>query len=227
MTTKPSIFFNVLKQVDGLRYFFPEIHRLIGVPQRKEYHPEGDCFIHTMLVLDKSAELSADLVVRYSALVHDLGKGVTPKSILPRHVGHENAGVPLVRQMGERLKIPSYWTETAMVVTKHHLKVHRIKEMRPNSIVRLFYEMDSFRKPKLVSILAQVCEADELGKMKGEPKEGKFLEACFSIVKEVSAQTVKNEVQGKKLGEAIRAERVRRLKGFIFGNDFATPSFMK
>lgn len=84
-TSKPSIFFNVLKDANILDVHFKEIYNLIGSLQPIEHHPEGDSYNHTMLALDNSAKYTNDLQIRYSVLVHDLGKGLTPKSMYPHH----------------------------------------------------------------------------------------------------------------------------------------------
>ncbi len=90
---KPSIFFNVLKEAGVLDVHFEEIYKLIGAEQPVKYHPEGDAYNHTMLALDMSAKLTNDEKIRFSVLVHDLGKGLTKKEEYPHHIGHEEKGV--------------------------------------------------------------------------------------------------------------------------------------
>jgi len=208
----PSIFFEGLKDIGGLFHFLQELEALIGVTQSPQYHPEGDAWTHTMLVLDKAALLTEDVLVRYAALVHDLGKGITPKEMLPRHIGHEDSGVKLVQKLSSRILAPNEWTEAAVVVTRFHLRVHRILEMKASSIIRMFYEMDAFRKPNLVKILSLATEADEMGKLKSAAPVSKYLEFCFDSVKEVSFKDIRPGLEGKAIGEAIQAERVRVLK---------------
>jgi tRNA nucleotidyltransferase (CCA-adding enzyme) len=212
---KPSIFFEGLKSIGALSVFFPELEALIDVPQSEKYHPEGDAWIHTMMVLDCASDLSSDLLVRYAALVHDLGKGITPKEILPRHLGHETSGMELVEEMGERISAPNDWTEAALVVTRFHLRVHRLEEMKASSIVRMFYEMDAFRKPHLVEILSLACKADEMGKLKDQGAAADLLSLYFGSIKNISFKDLKPGLEGKAIGEEIRAERVRVLKTFI------------
>ena len=84
-TNKPSTFFNVLRKAEILDIHFKEIYDLIGAIQPEKYHPEGDSYNHTLLALDNSAKLTNSLMIRYSALVHDLGKGLTPKEMYPHH----------------------------------------------------------------------------------------------------------------------------------------------
>ena len=208
---RPSVFFEVLKEARGLEPYFSELKALVGVAQVPKHHPEGDCWVHTMLVLDQAAKISTNLIVRYSALVHDLGKGVTAPDLLPRHIGHEETGLPLVLKMSQRLLIPADWLEAALIVTRFHLKVHRLQEMKASTIVRMFYEMDAFRKPWLVEVLALACEADEGGKLRPDRDEARWLMSYFNVVREIGAAEVSGELKGKALGDEIRAERVRRL----------------
>ncbi len=107
-TSKPSIFFDVLRKANVLRVHFKEIYDLIGSLQPEEYHPEGDSYNHTMIVVDKSVELTNDVAIRFACLVHDLGKGVTPKEMYPHHYGHDEKGVELVGNLGNRIRSSKY-----------------------------------------------------------------------------------------------------------------------
>lgn len=131
-TPKPSIFFEILKKANLLDIYFKEINDLIGVEQPIQYHPEGDAYNHTMLVLDKSAELTEEyqinkkLEIRFSALVHDLGKGTTPKEEYPHHYGHEERGVKLVEQLGHRVKVPNNWIKCGKTACREHMRGRNI-----------------------------------------------------------------------------------------------------
>jgi tRNA nucleotidyltransferase (CCA-adding enzyme) len=217
-TPKPSNFFEVLKEVGGLEYYFPELHALIDVPQNPIYHPEGDCWVHTMLVLDKSSQFKSD-IISYACLTHDLGKGITPREMWPRHIGHEESGIPLVSQFSDRLGVPSSYKQASLMVTKNHLRVHRIEQGNPSSIVRMFYEIDAFRKPELIEILARCCEADDLGKNRENINQGKILEEYFKQVKDVGFKDIRQDLKGEAIAHEIRALRVKRLKSYIRGKN--------
>lgn len=214
-TEKPSIFFEVLKSVGGLDHYFPELVNLFDVPQKVEYHPEGDVWVHTMLVLDQAANLSPDIRIRFAALVHDLGKGITPQDKLPAHPGHESSGIPLVEQFCDRLHIPNSWREAAIVVTRNHLRVHQIDQAKASSIVRMFYEFNAFKKPELVAILARACEADDLGKNRVAVTQGHTLEEYFQVANSIGFKDIKSGLQGQAISNEIRAERVRHLKTYM------------
>ncbi len=130
-TAKPSIFFKTLKRAGVLDVHFKEINNLVGKTQPQEYHPEGDAFEHSMIVLDRVSKKSKDVTVRFAALVHDLGKGLTDESMLPHHFGHEEKGIYLVRKMAKRLKLPNSWRKKGIEACNYHMKASIIKSMRP------------------------------------------------------------------------------------------------
>lgn len=216
---QPSRFFEVLREAGGLGFWFPEIAALEGVPQTPQYHPEGDAYVHTMLVLDSAYKISENHTYReeimYSALVHDLGKGVTSLDLLPKHPGHEEAGLPLVEALSKRLGVPLSWSDAALCVTRNHLRVHRIEQATANSIVRMFYEMDAFRRSWLVPVLARTCEADEHGKNRVDVPQGEILEKCFEVVKDFGFSDIRKDLKGQAIYNEIRAGRVLKLKRFI------------
>lgn len=121
-TSKPSIFFEVLKKADVLDVHFREIEKLIGAEQPIKYHPEGDSYNHTMLALDMSAKLTEDEKIRFSVLVHDLGKGLTKKEEYPHHIGHEEKGITQVENLCKRLKMPNSWMKCGKTSCKEHMR---------------------------------------------------------------------------------------------------------
>ena len=125
-TNKPSIFFEVLKKANVLDIHFKEIYDLIGAVQPEQYHPEGDSYNHTMIALDNSAKITKDEKIRFSCLVHDLGKGRTPKEMYPHHYGHEERGIEPLRELSRRVGIPKEWKEYGMTAIKEHMKGRNI-----------------------------------------------------------------------------------------------------
>lgn len=121
-TNKPSKFFNVLREANVLDIHFKEIYDLIGSLQPLEYHPEGDSYNHTMITVDNSVELTNDLLIRYATLVHDLGKGLTPKEMYPHHHGHAEKGVVPIRNLSNRIGVPTSWKKAGITSTKEHMK---------------------------------------------------------------------------------------------------------
>lgn len=163
-TRTPSIFFTTLRECGALKRIFPELDALFGVPQAPQFHPEIDTGIHVMMVIDRARELSDDIDVQYAALTHDLGKALTPKFRLPSHPGHEAAGVPLVKAMSQRMRVPTETTRLAEIMSDQHLNMHRLDELRPQTILKMLKKLDAFRKPHRVAKFALACQADSQGR---------------------------------------------------------------
>lgn len=133
-TKKPSTFFRILKEVGALKFAFPWLNKLIGQTQSKQWHPEGDAFEHSMLVLDKVSMQTKDVKLRFCALYHDIGKAVTPKEKLPKHLGHDFEGLKIIDSLP--FVIPKDWRNRARAVAELHMKVRTIK--KPVKKVQLF-----------------------------------------------------------------------------------------
>jgi len=160
----PRAYVEVLRDCGALRVLLPEVDILFGIPQRADFHPEIDTGVHVLMALDRAAELTADPGVRFAVLVHDLGKGVTPAEVLPRHIGHEQAGVPLVEALCDRLRVPTAHRRLARLVTRWHLLSHKLRELRPETLLRLFRDLDIYRRPELLAPFLLACEADARGR---------------------------------------------------------------
>ena len=145
-STTPSAFLRTLRDADALRVVLPEVDALYGVPQRPEFHPEVDSGIHTELVCDMAARLApGDDLIGYAALVHDLGKALTPADVLPRHLMHEQRGIAPIIALSERLKVPSEHRDVAVLCCREHLNVHRLAELKPSTVHELITRCDGFR----------------------------------------------------------------------------------
>ncbi len=214
---KPSPFFEVLRRCGALQVIFPEIDRLFGVPQPEKHHPEVDVGIHTLLVVDQAARLTPDLEVRFAALVHDLGKGTTPREEWPRHVGHEERGVPLVDALCRRLRVPARYRELAILVTRYHLYFHRAGELRCTTMLELFHKLDAFRRPGRFEQFLLACEADSRGRYGYEerkPPQLGILRSAFEAAAAVKPSALVEEgLRGAAIGEALRRRRLAAMKG--------------
>ena len=211
----PEAYFSILKETDALKIIFPEIACLFGIPQPEKYHPEIDTGVHTLMVLQRATELSKSTVIRFSALVHDLGKGKTPKRILPSHKGHEKAGVSIIQNLGERLKIPKQYLELAKKVSEYHLHCHKVFELKPTTILNVIHKIDGFRKPELFKQFLMVCKADAQGRKGLEqqpyPQADYFLE-CLITCQHINIKAlIANGLNGKALGKAIQQKRIEKI----------------
>ena len=165
----PEIYFETLRQVSALALLFPELDALYGVPNPAKYHPEIDSFVHTMMVLQQATLLSEQVdchksAVRFAAICHDLGKAKTPKSNWPHHHGHEKLGITPTRNLCKRLKVPSYYQQLAELTCEYHTHIHKIVELRPETVVKLFNTFDVWRKPLRFMEFLLVCFADTRGR---------------------------------------------------------------
>ena len=211
----PVRFFGVLRECDALARLFPEIEQLFGVPQPEEHHPEVDAGLHTMMVLTQAARLSDDPIVRFAALVHDLGKGITPKAEWPHHPEHEARGVPLVEDLCRRLKTPNEFRDLAVLVTKYHLHYHRAAELRDATLLDTLQALDAFRRPERFEQFLLACEADSRGRPGYEDQEfiqPKIFRAAFQAAAAIDAGELAR--QGLQ-GEAIAAELARLRRAAI------------
>jgi tRNA nucleotidyltransferase (CCA-adding enzyme) len=212
----PWIFFQTLRQCGALARLFPELEQLFGVPQSKQWHPEVDTGIHTMMVLEQAARLSPEPVVRFAALVHDLGKGITPEEQWPRHIEHEVRGVPLVEAVCQRLKVPRQFSALAVLVTEFHLNYHRIEELRASTVVDLLSRLDAFRRPERFEQFLLACEADSRGRPGYEDlpdDKTRLFRRFFCAANEVSSRDiVAKGYQGTEIAEQLRAGRIKAVK---------------
>lgn len=164
MEARPSRMFEILRRCGALARLLPELDRLWGVPQPPEHHPEVDCGVHTMLVLDMAARLQAPLTVRWACLMHDLGKGTTPADVLPRHLGHEGRSATLARAVADRWRVPNPCRELADLVAREHGNLHRSNEFGAAAVVRLLERCDAFRRPERFAEALWACECDARGR---------------------------------------------------------------
>ena len=171
MEARPARMFEVLRECGALVRLLPELDALWGVPQRADYHPEIDTGVHVMLVIDMSARLAASLPARFAALMHDLGKGLTPADILPRHYGHEARSVALLESICERLRVPADCRDVARLVARFHGDMHRVAELRPETRLTVLERCDALRRPDRFELILLACEADYRGRLGWEERD--------------------------------------------------------
>ncbi len=215
---RPGAFLRVLRDCGALAVILPELDRLYGVPQRIEFHPEYDTGVHQELALDAAARLApGDDLIGWCVMMHDLGKGLTPREEWPRHLHHESSGVPLVQALCERLRVPSEYAQMAAHVCSEHLNVHRVSEMRPGSLLELLERLDAFRKPGRITQLLRACEADKRGRAVAilphdDYPAARLLPALHAAAMAVTAKTfVVQGLVGEAIGAAMRHARLQAL----------------
>ena len=216
LTSRPRRYFETLQEVGALAVLFPEISRLFGVPQTPKYHPEIDTGIHTLMSLDQACILSSDLSVRFAALVHDLGKGTTPKSQWPSHRAHEERGVKIIESLCARLRIPNECRDLAVKVSRWHLHCHRAFELKASTIEKFFSGLGLWRNPNSLEAFLICCTADTRGRTGRENIEYpqvEFLRSCFDAAKAVTSKSiVEKGFTGAEVGEQMQIARVQAIQ---------------
>ncbi len=209
----PSRMFEVLRACGALARILPELDALWGVPQPPKYHPEIDTGAHVMMVVDTAALENYALPVRFAALLHDLGKGVTLPHARPSHHGHERLGGELVERICQRLKVPGEVRDLALMTAREHGSIGRAFELRANAIVNLLGRCDAFRKPQRFIDMLRATECDYRGRTGyGARQFAQFayLEKALWAAQSVNAGVIARmfQQQPQRISEAIYATRV-------------------
>jgi tRNA nucleotidyltransferase (CCA-adding enzyme) len=212
-----SVFFQVLRECAALQAIYPEIDALFGVPQPAQWHPEIDTGIHTLMVLDQAAALSSDTTVRFAALVHDLGKGTTPKEQWPKHAGHEERSVALIEALCARLRSPSEYRELSVIVARYHGNAHRAFELRPKTILEILEKSDAFRRPQRFAQALLAFEADSRGRLGLETApypQREFLQAARDAAAAIKPTPEEiAQYSGVQIAERLHERRLLAIAG--------------
>ncbi|MBR0426776.1 MAG: HD domain-containing protein [Clostridia bacterium] len=235
LTDKPSIFFDVLKEANVLDVHFKEIYDLIGAEQPPKYHPEGDSYNHTMIVLDKVAEKtneldslkeientekievsreldnSRKLEIRFSALVHDLGKGTTTKEEYPHHFNHEKRGAKLVKNMGKRLKLPTRLIKCGVTSCLEHMRGGIFDKMTASKKVKFIERVNS----TILGLdgLQIIVDADDMTSEKNNSNQ--FAKLGYEVINCTNGNEIMKKfgiTEGKEVANKMHEVRVEYLK---------------
>ena len=211
----PQIYFEVLRAAGALAIVFPELERLYGVPQPPRWHPEIDTGVHVMLAVEAAARLSPLPRVRFAALVHDLGKGETPRAEWPKHIGHEERGVRLIHALAERLRVPNDCRELAVLVAREHGLFHRALELKATTLLELLERCDAFRRPERFDDAVLACEADARGRTgfgARDYPQGALLRSALAATRAVTlAESERAGLSGTAVGARLRTARLAAL----------------
>ena len=211
----PSAFLQTLRACGALAVLLPEVDALYGIPQRVEFHPEVDTGRHIEMVCDMAARLApGDALIGFAALLHDLGKGLTPPEQWPKHIAHEHHGLAPVQAVCARWKVPSEYAAMAAHACREHLNVHRLQELRPETLHDLLARIDAFRRPERVAQLALICESDKRGRLgmtEDSYTNGNLLQRCFLAAAAVRAAQLPGNPAGPAIGEALRKARIEAI----------------
>ncbi|WP_123712876.1 multifunctional CCA addition/repair protein [Sinobacterium caligoides] len=212
----PSIYFETLRECGALAVIMPELDALFGIPQPPQHHPEIDCGIHSLMVLQQAAKMSEELSVRFAALCHDLGKALTPEQKWPQHIQHETLAKAPIQALCQRLGAPNECRELALIAAEQHTNIHRTHELRANTVVKILEKTDAFRRRERFHQLLVVCEADARGRLGFEDKNYPQRQ-LFSTLLTACAQVnprpfVEAGLKGQEIAVAVRKARVEAVK---------------
>jgi len=217
----PQVFFQVLRDCGALAHVLPEIDNLFGIPQTAKYHPEIDSGVHTLMVVEQAAGLSADRLVRFAALVHDLGKAKTPENILPSHRGHEKSGLPLIKKFCKRLRVPKRYQSLALAVAEYHLHMHKMFELRPETVRKMLENTRSLNDDERAQQIALCCIADARGRTGLEDREYPQAQLFLDyqqVAKSVDSKSIAASLDdGSEIQRAISRARTLAIKGHKAG----------
>ncbi|QJC37543.1 multifunctional CCA addition/repair protein [Enterobacteriaceae endosymbiont of Donacia thalassina] len=219
-STNPQVFFQVLKKCNALSIIFPEINKLYGIPAPSKWHPEIDTGIHTMLTLKIISKLTKNVPTRFAALCHDIGKGLTPQKLWPRHPGHGNAGIPLIKGLCNKLKIPNNIKHLSIIAASIHDIIHDIYNQKPKDILNIYNIIDAWRKPERVKQIALISEADARGRLTLEYikyKQGKYFINMYKYISKLNIKSIINNsnLKGDFISKKIQDERLKLIKYFL------------
>ena len=216
----PEVFFKVLRESNALSELWPDLDNLWGIPNPVKWHPEICSGVHTMMVLEQAVLLTKDhknkTAIRFAALCHDLGKGLTENSLWPSHRGHEKAGLPLVEKIAKQLRVPVYYKQLALKVCEHHLHCHKAFQLKESTLLRIFDQLDVWRKPDEFDDFLIACKSDFLGRLNFEdrpyPQEQYLKEAMLAALSVTAKSFVALGLQGIAIKEAMANERITVIK---------------
>ena len=218
MEPHPRKMIDILRQSGALKVLLPEVDALFGVPQRADFHPEIDSGEHTLLVLERAAAMNLDLPERYAALLHDLGKALTPADMLPRHIGHDSAGIEPVRAVSRRWRVPKACAELAELVCRLHIRLHRASDIRrPRAVLDVLNAADALRRPERFAAALAVCQADQQGRLGREhtpyPQRAFWL-AMLAAARDIDTAAIAAAHTGRPQGiqNAITQARLAQIR---------------
>ena len=200
-TSRPSVFFRALKEANVLSVCFPEIFALIGQTQPEKWHPEGDAFEHSMIVLDMVAERTMSLEARFAALFHDIGKGLTPAELLPKHYGHDSAGAELLQNISKN-RFPKRCLEVAILTARLHMKAVQMKQP-----VKIVDALSQLRRGRALTEFREVVLADSGEEIPWLADD--FVNSVFESVE------IPTHLKGERIREFVRLERASRVRQLL------------
>lgn len=217
MEKQPARMIEVLRECGCLNVILPEVDALFGVPQPKQHHPEIDAGIHTLLVLQRAADMQLSLAERYAALLHDLGKALTPPERLPKHYGHDIDGIDPVRAVNQRWRVPKQCADLAELVCRWHIMIHSVVQLKPKTVLEVLQRTDAFRRPERFQHILNVCQADMQGRLNLHERpypQAAHWQNLLAAAQNIDTQAVlaEHRAQAAQIPHAIAQARLAQIR---------------
>lgn len=183
-----TVFVRQAHEQGRLAALLPEVDKLWSVPEKEQYHPEGNAGAHTLLVLEEGKNLSPQ--VKFALLLHDVGKTLTPQDKWPSHIGHDGAGVPLVEDICQRLQMPENYTDFALFFCKNHMKAHNLTQMKVGKVYDFAEEIPAQNFDDFLA--ASKCDVGGRGAQTPEQVEARKAALDTFAIGENRLRTIRN-----------------------------------
>jgi len=210
----PEAFIIALRDCGALAILFPEIDQLFGIPQSPKHHPEIDCGVHTLMVLEQATALSSSTMIRFAALTHDLGKAISKRP--PWHQNHDTAGLPILKRLCQRYRIPKSTVRFAALAMQYHGVCHKIQTLPTDAILEMFEHFRAFNQPEQFLDFLIVCTADAKGRLgfaESDYPQAAIAKQYLDALLQIDLNPIKSEnLSGKAFGDALRRLRLAKLK---------------
>jgi len=214
----PQVFVQLLRDCGALAVLLPELDALFGVPQPEFFHPEIDTGVHMLMAVAQAARLSNTLPVRFAALVHDLGKGISPRELWPAHTGHEERGIALIDALCERLRVPNDCRELAVVVSRQHTRCHKAMKHKAEELFSTLENCDALRRGERFEQFLLACEADARGRLGLEERaypQAQRLRQALDAARKADVASLARQFHKEELGLAIRQARINAITQWL------------
>lgn len=204
----PSKYIEFLSDINVLEYVLPEVNNLKKIEQNPEWHPEGNAFVHSMLVMDQISKISGKNPVSvFAGMLHDIGKASTTIVENGKITSklHANVGAKMAEEICKRFKISKKDSQNIIDSVMYHMCFMQLDKMKRSTLLKYF------TKPTFHTLL-EVIEGDKLGR--GSASKESKLRSVYDKFKSDGSIDMKPFINGNELMELLPF----KLKGKEFGD---------
>ncbi|MBA6223257.1 multifunctional CCA addition/repair protein [Colwellia sp. MB02u-18] len=216
--THPEVFFQVLYQCQALKSLWPDLHDLWDTSDLEKSQAKICSRSQTMMVLKQAVLLSEKTTVRFASVCYNLGQSLTQQDSLPADADHEIPGVTLIEAVCKRLRVPTAHKNLALKVCQFHLHAHKVFQLKASTILKLYNQLDVWRKPEEFDDFLLCCQADftvRYGLEVAEYRQKEFLYTGFKMLNRVTAKPfVEQGLKGLEIKAAIAEQRLAELNKY-------------